>query len=282
MPARNRPAKRVLNRWSDDLDKGVLLCVQYACAEAGLKIPWGRVAALMGPTFTEGSIVQHLAKLRNLMARLGIPVPPAVKRGMVTKEPSKIYTNAGNKVKLEPIAPMFPEAPVAKEDGDGEASIYDKPKRSRKKETVQDKDGQAKKEPKAKGKAKGKAKDLSDSDDEYPAPKKRRHNSSKSKKKEAVAKASATLPDAAIPSAVSPIQSPGAEKNVAVKLEEEELAGPARRTRGIKRDYSVMAAPSDDDAEFDEEVPPNMDEDLEGCYEDIGIDDETAHSASNF
>ncbi|KIW25545.1 uncharacterized protein PV07_08711 [Cladophialophora immunda] len=41
-----------------------------------------------------------------------------------------------------------------------------------------------------------------------------------------------------------------------------------------------MATPSDNDNEVDEEVPPNMDEDLEGGYGDIGIDDETAYSGT--
>jgi hypothetical protein len=53
---RNRPVKRNLVRWTgkflsfvdytsisdistDDLDKDVLLCVQYVCVEAGIKIP---------------------------------------------------------------------------------------------------------------------------------------------------------------------------------------------------------------------------------------------------
>lgn len=45
----------------------------------------------MGEKFSEGAIVQHLAKLRQKMEQHGIPVPPAMKRGLVTKEPSKVY-----------------------------------------------------------------------------------------------------------------------------------------------------------------------------------------------
>ncbi|OAP57785.1 hypothetical protein AYL99_08523 [Fonsecaea erecta] len=307
MPAGNRPAKRVLNRWCDDLDKGVLLCIQYSCAEAGLKIPWGRVAALMGPTFTEGSIVQHLAKLRLLMIRAGIPVPPAVKRGMVTKEPSKIYTTTANNVKLEEVPPMFPDARNVKEEGDGEdkGSIYDKPKRVRvKKEVpaVTEAEGTPiKKELKPKGKGKGKAKgrrqytndeddnepmpDLYDSDDEYPAPRKRRNNNSKSKMREAFAEASMATPQEATPSFVSPAipEKPNTNKDVAIKVEEEELTGPPRRTRGIKRDYSVMVGGSEDEAEVDEEVlPPYMEEDFKDTHGNIDSNDgdENAQSGS--
>ncbi|KIW92921.1 uncharacterized protein Z519_06770 [Cladophialophora bantiana CBS 173.52] len=294
MPARNRPAKRVLNRWSDDLDKGVLLCVQYACAEAGLKIPWSRVAALMGPTFTEGSIVQHLAKLRNLMAQHGIPVPPAVKRGMVTKEPSKIYGSAGNKV-VEPIPPMFPGSPTAKREDEGEdkSSLYEKPKRAKKEATKAA--APAKKEStasKGKGKAKGKgrrrnAKDedddnepvpeLFDSDDEYPPPRKRRNNTG-SKKKDAAREELATILEEAISPAVEDTK---VDDDIAVKVEEEELGGPARRTRGIKRDYSIMAAPSDDEAEVDDEAeaeeeapesPEYMNNDVEADFGGIADD----------
>ncbi|KIW79315.1 hypothetical protein Z517_05927 [Fonsecaea pedrosoi CBS 271.37] len=291
MPAKNRPAKRVLNRWSDDLDKGVLLCVQYACAEAGLKIPWSRVATLMGPTFTEGSIVQHLAKLRNLMAHHGIPVPPAVKRGMVTKELSKIYTNAGNKVKLEVIPPMFPAVDADDQDeGEEKGSIYDKAKRARKKEAPKEKDVPVKKEPKSKGKGKGKAKgrrhqssdeednepvpDLYDSDEEYPTPKKRRNDKTKAKK---VAEASAALDEAKSPTPSS-VEATIVDNHKAIKQEEEELVGSTRRIRGIKRDYAIMAAPSDDEAGVDEEVPEYLYEEAEGSYGSIDVDEDDGGS----
>ncbi|KIX99273.1 uncharacterized protein Z520_04849 [Fonsecaea multimorphosa CBS 102226] len=300
MPARERPKKRVLNRWSDDLDKSVLLCTQYACVEAGLKIPWARVAALMGPTFTEGSIVQHLSKLRGLMIKAEMPVPPPIKRGMVTKEPSKIYTNAGNNVEVEQVAPMYPEAPNVGE-GEEKVSLYDKPKRSRKKKVPAEEEEAVKKEAKTKAKGKGKAKgrrnhandeeddnepvpDLYDSDDEYHAPKKRRSGKRKPKK-EALAEASAAIPDEAIPATATPIKVPVADKDADVKLEEEALGSPARRTRGIKRDYSVMAALSDDEAEeeveVDEEILQDMDEGFEGDHGDIDVDGENAASATD-
>ena len=57
----------------------------------------------MGEKYTEGSIIQHLAKLRKLMeqaandpdnAHLELLVPPTVKRGAASKAPSVAYANA--------------------------------------------------------------------------------------------------------------------------------------------------------------------------------------------
>lgn len=49
----------------------------------------------MGEKFSEGAIVQHLAKLRAKMVELNMKVPPPLKRGVVNI-PSKIYAG-GNK-----------------------------------------------------------------------------------------------------------------------------------------------------------------------------------------
>jgi hypothetical protein len=61
----------------------------------------------MGPKFTEGSIIQHLAKLRTNMVRadLGsdVPIPPALTKGMATKEPSKVYAKSAPKRKASDI-----------------------------------------------------------------------------------------------------------------------------------------------------------------------------------
>ena len=46
-----------------------------------MKIPWDEVGAELGPTITEGAIVQHLAKLRNRLADEGVQVTPPLKRG---------------------------------------------------------------------------------------------------------------------------------------------------------------------------------------------------------
>ena len=80
---------------SDDIDKQVLLAVQYVCNLEGLRINWGKVAQVLGPDFTEGAIVQHLAKLRSKMIDVGLPVPPPMRRGTL-QTPSKVYAGGGS------------------------------------------------------------------------------------------------------------------------------------------------------------------------------------------
>ena len=63
------------------LDQRALLAVQHVCNQEAVKVPWAKVAALLGPTVTEGALVQHLAKLRNKLERDGVPVTPPLKRG---------------------------------------------------------------------------------------------------------------------------------------------------------------------------------------------------------
>lgn len=50
-----------------------------------------RIAQCMGPSFTEGACIQHLAKIRTRMEEQGLHVPPAQKRGTVTRAASSIY-----------------------------------------------------------------------------------------------------------------------------------------------------------------------------------------------
>ena len=45
----------------------------------------------MGPKFSGGACVQHLAKLRSRMEEENIPVPPPLARGLVTSKPSSVY-----------------------------------------------------------------------------------------------------------------------------------------------------------------------------------------------
>ncbi|KAK2766209.1 hypothetical protein FQN54_007725 [Arachnomyces sp. PD_36] len=68
-----RPEKRTLVRWNDDLDRKLLLCIQSACNAQGLRIPWDKAADLMGPSVSEGAIIQHLAKLRIRVKDLKLP-----------------------------------------------------------------------------------------------------------------------------------------------------------------------------------------------------------------
>ncbi|KIW99390.1 uncharacterized protein Z518_11378 [Rhinocladiella mackenziei CBS 650.93] len=268
MPSSQRPAKRMLVRWSDDLDKGVLLAVQYASAEAGIKLPWARVAELMGPRFTEGAIVQHLTKLRGIMAKNGIPVPPPLKRGMVTKEPSKIYASANNKHSFDQVPPMHPGTPEVKTREF--TSIYDKSNASVPAENEDEAKDKAKVKAKAKGKGKGRCKtrrNMSDDDDdeeddlvpelydtddwEYGHKKKRIRR--------VRAKNIKTGPDAMLFTPTGQIVKVEDTRS-AVSTKVDDSAGPATRTRGVKHDYSITeAGASDEEAEIKEEMVDNVD-----------------------
>src|SRR5436305_1573619 len=92
-----------LTTLTDDLDKQVLLTVQYACNEAGVRIPWDDVALKMceivgEDKFTGGAIIQHLSKLRSKMESHELKVTPPLRRGLLINAPSKIYA-PGNKRK---------------------------------------------------------------------------------------------------------------------------------------------------------------------------------------
>lgn len=62
-------------------DQRLLLAMQYASNQAGLRLPFAAAGALVGPSVTEGAIVQHLAKLRARLLEAGESVPPPLKRG---------------------------------------------------------------------------------------------------------------------------------------------------------------------------------------------------------
>ncbi|KAI9814025.1 MAG: hypothetical protein M1827_003489 [Pycnora praestabilis] len=76
-----RPAKRHLVRWSDEMDKKLLLSIQSVCNTDGIKLPWGKIAKGVEPQITDGAVIQHLAKLRTRMVQQGIQVPPPLRRG---------------------------------------------------------------------------------------------------------------------------------------------------------------------------------------------------------
>ncbi|GAD98028.1 predicted protein [Paecilomyces variotii No. 5] len=77
----NRPKKRTLVRWDENLNELLLLTVQSVCNKEGVKIPWAKVAQTMGNNVTEGAIVQHLAKLRTRRVAANKDVPPPLRRG---------------------------------------------------------------------------------------------------------------------------------------------------------------------------------------------------------
>ncbi|KNG89502.1 hypothetical protein ANOM_002263 [Aspergillus nomiae NRRL 13137] len=81
--ALNRPKKRTLVRWDDNLNELLLLTVQSVCNNQSIRIPWSEVASTMKNNVTEGAIVQHLAKLRSRRVDAGKEVPPPLRRGGV-------------------------------------------------------------------------------------------------------------------------------------------------------------------------------------------------------
>ena len=66
---------------TETLDKTTLLAIQSACNEAGIQLPWARIAEMLGRNITQGAIIQHLAKIRTRMVQEGLEVPPPLKRG---------------------------------------------------------------------------------------------------------------------------------------------------------------------------------------------------------
>ena len=71
----------VANNEAEVYDQRCLLALQHVLSVKGIKIPWDEVGAKLGPTITEGAIVQHLAKLRTRLENDGVKVTPALQRG---------------------------------------------------------------------------------------------------------------------------------------------------------------------------------------------------------
>jgi hypothetical protein len=109
-----------------DLDILLLLTVQAACNKEGVKIPWEKVANMMGPNFTEGAIVQHLTKLRLRREADQKPVPPALRRSANSK-PNK--PNKKRKAEDDDSDLFVPQS-------DAENEEYGTPKKTPKKAKV--------------------------------------------------------------------------------------------------------------------------------------------------
>ena len=63
------------------MDKQLLLSLQSACNDKGVKLPWDEVGESMQKPVSGGAIIQHLAKLRQRLAAQGFRVPPPLRRG---------------------------------------------------------------------------------------------------------------------------------------------------------------------------------------------------------
>ncbi|KAL4987116.1 hypothetical protein BDW68DRAFT_178176 [Aspergillus falconensis] len=71
----NRPKKRTIVRWDDNLDDLLLLTIQSVCNTKSIKVPWDEVAKTLGRNTSEGAIVQHLAKIRSRRVEAEKEVP---------------------------------------------------------------------------------------------------------------------------------------------------------------------------------------------------------------
>ncbi|KAL8889507.1 MAG: hypothetical protein Q9192_006011 [Flavoplaca navasiana] len=84
-PRSARPKTRNLIRWTDELDKKLLLTIQWACNVKAIKLPWDLIATEMSrglsSSTTDSAIIQHLAKFRIRMVQQGLGVPPPLTRG---------------------------------------------------------------------------------------------------------------------------------------------------------------------------------------------------------
>jgi hypothetical protein len=215
------------------------LSIQYACNEAGLRIPWDNVAKLMGEKFSDGAIVQHMSKLRQKMVENNLPVPPPLKRG-TTVVPSKIYATSGTSRRKS-----MPETPAAAstEITTPKPKPTANKKRGRRSGVDSDSDSQPDEM------------DIADTtDDDYGA--------SGRRKKKAKAKATKVAKKRAIQEAMDVDDDVGEGKEEAAgakdqAVEEEtiqesiETPGPATRTRGVRPDYSKLEPMSEDEVEDD-------------------------------
>lgn len=198
------------------------------------------VAQTIGKGITEGAIVQHLSKLRGKMVENKLSVPPTLRRGVVAKEPSKIYaTSNGKKLPppvFAPITPVQAKKPVTpKSQTTSRSKSATKTKGKRVRSELYDSDEEDFDD------------FVGDSDEEYgiskkktrtPKPKTKEVNASVSKKPKIIQAESyaADLKDI--------------EQDILATLGD---GGPASRTRHIKQDFSNLEAQLTDEEEDEDE-----------------------------
>ena len=202
-----------------------------------------RVAELMGPKFSNGAIVQHLAKLRAKMVEADledVPIPPPLKKGMTTKEPSKIYA-PGNKRKKPTAAAGAVGAAAARAPATPPARKTTKAKGKKIKKEASD--DESEEEP-----------DFYDSDEEWGV----------SKKKAKKAKKSPVKKERLSDSEVSPKTVKADSEGEDVKDGEKEDS-PGMSTRGRRLNYAQM-----ENGAGEEEVDGEEDGDVE--YEEAQDD----------
>lgn len=213
----------------------------------------------MGPKFSAGACVQHLAKLRNRMKEEGIAVPPPLPRGMVTTTPSRVYS--------QPTSGKRRRGSDQEDDDDDEYPSLNPAEDSPPPKPAPKKRKSTKKEPDIKEESDAMP-ELYDTDDEYGSQKKK---ASKSKAK---------------------VKKPAAKKNTRRKSnsqeaeqEAESTPAPGPRTRGVRKNYAQMQAPIEEEQDVKADVVDDGDEQTDGAdnaaAEDNGSDEQDGAAAED-
>lgn len=241
----------------------------------------------MGPKFTEGSITQHLAKLRKRMIAEHIPVPPALRRGYHTKTASTVYNNGNPVLEYEYVMPLYTETPkhvsnpamfyskagmTPTPTGPSVSEFSSDCQQTTPTKTATKRSGKARSSARSKGKGRARGGEMSDddedvfmaaldgdSDDDYGAPPKKKTKATRRVKVEKNGTSNGV--------ALSP----------AIKTEGEDVAmneevspnGPASRTRGVKQDYSMLGNGDGDDDAIQSENETVIDHEAHEAEEDI-------------
>ena len=124
-----------LTQYADEMDKRLLLAIQYECNSQSTNLPWSDIGRRMGEHITGGATIQHLAKLRTRMVEQGLPVPPPLKRGggggRISTAPSLPARARSSALKANPSSgravPMKKKrrAPTVSDESDEDASDSD-------------------------------------------------------------------------------------------------------------------------------------------------------------
>lgn len=206
------------------------------------------VAQTIGKGISEGAIVQHLSKLRGKMVVAKMDVPPALKRGSVAKEPSKLYATSNGKKLPPPVfaAPSTPVQTKAKKQATPKSQVTPKtksttkPKPKRRRSELDDSDDDE-----------GFNDIAGDSDEEYgTAKKKARTSKPKAKETKVSTSKSATQKPKAIQVELDVADAEDINQDIMATLED---GGPASRTRHVKQDFTNLKSNLTDEEEDEDE-----------------------------
>lgn len=260
----------------------------------------------MGSTFTEGSIVQHLAKLRNKMESVNnVPVPPPTRRGAVTSKPSAIYAPK-SRLLLPPVpranaGKNRPRPPPPVFDGEISPTSHQPSTRGRKASNIA---------------IKRSSSDDDGSDDEFvdrsedeQAPRKRKRAAPKRKQANTQAQTDQVLPSGspwipvdhdcvkmlrtlqyadklyaqkvdANPSAFPEENDPAYQIRETIEPHDDGVSGgPSANTRGIRRNYTILQQPGGASDSEEEEAEEDEGEDAQPA---ASTPNKRAEQVSNF